>query len=371
MPERQSLRLKIPSEKLALIQQFMDGVKKKRKTRVNWKAGEKEAMLALREQYPKMPLKDFQETYYPDRTVKTLGALIRQLRKEPGKEEDTETGNEDHCHSNTPRLTRLKRPRRSGPFEYSDSEEEDSSSDEIIEDINPSGHCTPNKFIKLSHSAEAQSPPARRQAVEQRDPRLRSQTNASPQMPKNTTELASRPQTSPPETTTVGQDTGCAEPSTGSTGITPPLLDISLDRPVEHPGAELHVIIQDNQQQQTQLQAPNQELFSEALIRQEFAKEVTSIYAKLQTLCQFEEQLFAAVSQGRAQNSVLEKEYDIMKRDYGTMKKEYDEMKNGKDIEIAQLKESWQAERDALMQKNTRLGKGLEKMQDVLKDLEA
>lgn len=106
MPERQSLRLKIPSERLALLQQSMDGVKKKRKQRVNWKPGEKEAMLALRNKYPKMPLKDFQEvfltvaslfcpflllsytvymtnemtdrlqTYYPDRNVKVLGALI-------------------------------------------------------------------------------------------------------------------------------------------------------------------------------------------------------------------------------------------------------------------------------------------------------
>jgi hypothetical protein len=61
MSERQSLRLKIPSEKLALIQQSMDGVKKKRKTRVNWKAGEKEAMVAFREKYSEMPMKEFQQ----------------------------------------------------------------------------------------------------------------------------------------------------------------------------------------------------------------------------------------------------------------------------------------------------------------------
>lgn len=47
--------------------------------------------------------------------------------------------------SNTPRLPQLKRPRKSGPFEYSDSEDEDSSSYEIIEDINHSGCLTLNK----------------------------------------------------------------------------------------------------------------------------------------------------------------------------------------------------------------------------------
>lgn len=54
--------------------------------------------------------------------------------------------------SNTPPLPELKRPRKSGPFEYSDSEDEDSSPDEIIEDINPSGHRTPNKVRTRTRS---------------------------------------------------------------------------------------------------------------------------------------------------------------------------------------------------------------------------
>lgn len=47
--------------------------------------------------------------------------------------------------SSSPRLPKLKRSRKSGPFEYSDSDDEDSSSDERIEDINVSGLRTPNK----------------------------------------------------------------------------------------------------------------------------------------------------------------------------------------------------------------------------------
>lgn len=61
MSERRSVRLKIPSERLALFQQSMDAVKKRK--RVNWKPGEKEEMLALREKHPKMLLKDFQEVF--------------------------------------------------------------------------------------------------------------------------------------------------------------------------------------------------------------------------------------------------------------------------------------------------------------------
>lgn len=73
MPERRPVRLKIPSERLALFQESMDGVKKKRKQRVNWKPGEKETMLALREQHSNMLLKDFQEVnslfYVTDETT--------------------------------------------------------------------------------------------------------------------------------------------------------------------------------------------------------------------------------------------------------------------------------------------------------------
>lgn len=92
MSERRSVRLKIPSERLALFLESMDGVKKRK--RVIWKPGEKEEMFALREKHSKMLLKDFQEVfsfstvystnemtqrvqkYYPDRGVKALSGII-------------------------------------------------------------------------------------------------------------------------------------------------------------------------------------------------------------------------------------------------------------------------------------------------------
>lgn len=287
--------------------------------------------------------------------------------------------------SNTPRLPELKRPRKSGPFEYSDSEGEESSSYEIIEDINPSGHRTPNKvrttigskildkwltsqglqFIKLSHSAEAQSPSTRH--VEQQEPTIRSQTDEAPQVSKEDIALAYRPQTTPPETTIVAQHTGCLESSSNSTGMSPIVLDIPLEQPAECHGTEMQVdVAKDRKHQQTQLQAPKQEAFPESYIRQGFAKEVTDIYTKLQSLCRFEEQLFSTVNQTRAYNSAVEKTSHILKKDYDTIKTEFEAMKNEKDKEITQLKADWQAERDALVQENALLGKRIELMKSAL-----
>jgi hypothetical protein len=140
------------------------------------------------------------------------------------------------------------------------------------------------------------------------------------------------------------------------------LLNISLEQPAECPRSELQVaVLQDEPQQKTQLQTPKQVALLESSIRQEFAKEITNIYARLQSLCRFEEQLFSVASETRAHNSVLEKTNEIMKGDYDMMKKEIDAMKNEKDMEIAQLKESLKVEK----QTNAHLAKRFEMMKDV------
>jgi hypothetical protein len=55
----------------------MDGLeKKKRKQRVNWKPGEKEAMVALREQYSTMPLKEFQQVIFSSFHFHFLSILV-------------------------------------------------------------------------------------------------------------------------------------------------------------------------------------------------------------------------------------------------------------------------------------------------------
>lgn len=195
---------------------------------------------------------------------------------------------------------------------------------------------------------------------------VRSQTDETPQISSETVALACRPQTTPPETITVAQDTDCLESSSSSTGMSPLVLEISLEQPAECHGTEMQVdVIQDEPQQQTQLQTPKQEAFPESFVRQEFAKDVTNIYARLQSLCRFEEQLFSTVNQTRAHNSALEKTNHILKRDY-ILKTEYEALKNEKDIEIAQLKADWQAERDSLAQQNALLGKRIELMKSAL-----
>lgn len=153
--------------------------------------------------------------------------------------------------------------------------------------------------------------------------------------------------------------------------MSPIILDISLDRPTECPVTEMQVVIQDEQQQQPQLQAPKQEVFPESLIMKELAKKATDMYAGLQSMCRFEEQLFSVTSQTRVQNSVREREYDIMKKDYDLMKKEIETMKIERDMEIAQLKETWQVERDSLVQRNDSLVKRnafMEKRFEIMKD---
>lgn len=178
------------------------------------------------------------------------------------------------------------------------------------------------QFIKVSHSAEAQSPSVC--YAEQRGPMVRSQTDETAQVPKDAPVFACRPRTSPPESTSVAPDSDDPEPSSRSTGLSPIVLDISLEQPTECHATNMQVdVIQEEQQEQTQLQTPKLESFSETLIRQHFAKEVTDIYARLQSLCRFEEQLFAVASQTRACNAVLEKEYGIIKRDYDAMEKKW------------------------------------------------
>lgn len=221
------------------------------------------------------------------------------------------------------------------------------------------------QFIKLSNSAEAQSTSTRH--LEQRETLVRSQTDEAPHVSKEAIALAYRPQTTPPETTIVSQDTGCLESSPNSTEMSPIVLDVPLEQPAECHGIDMQVdVAQDEKQQQPQLQAPKQEAFPESFIRRGFAKDVTDIYTKLQSLCRFEEQLFSTVNQTRADSSAIAKTSQILQKDYDIIKTEFEAMRNEKDKEIAQLKAGWQAERDSLVQENVLLGKRIELMKSAL-----
>jgi hypothetical protein len=134
----------------------------------------------------------------------------------------------------------------------------------------------------------------------------------------------------------------------------------------------MQVVIQDEQQQQPQLQPPKQEVFPESLIMKEFAKKATDMYAGLQSMCRLNEQLFSVANQARVQHSVRERECDIMKENCNLMKKEIETMKIKRNMEIAQLKETWQAERDSLVQRNDSLVEEnaiMEKKFEIMKDV--
>ncbi|EED17787.1 hypothetical protein TSTA_115800 [Talaromyces stipitatus ATCC 10500] len=337
MPEgRRVLILRIPSEKLALTQP-MDGVKKHIK-RVGWKADEKEKLLFLRDQHPKMPIKEFQQ----------------KMRKEAGEDGDDA-------------MTQPSRPQKRTAFVFSsESEDEDSSSDERIEDINPSGHRTPNKFVKLSHNTGAQSPSVRPD-IEQRVPIIRPQTSEAPQTLGEATTAPSRPKSTPPETTAVVQDTKSLESRPDSR---PESTDKNAILPASQlakcSGTEIQCVFnQDMQQLQARLENQKQYVLPEAVSRQKFARRITAGYEILQALCHIEEDLSSETSQLRAQNSVLQREYEMMKTE--------------KDLEISRLQEevksisrlqeeakSLQAERDRLIDENIRLRRKVELMKDLV-----
>lgn len=280
------------------------------------------------------------------------------------------------------------------------------------------------QFIKLSRSADSQSPPNRYE--KHRDPRVRFQTDETaqkettaclprpqttppqittvvqdtgrselnsspmymsplpsigseiflgekPQIPKETAARLPSPQRTPPQTTIVAQDRSYSDPSSSSTGMSPIVLDVSQEQPGKCHGTEMQVdIMQDESQQQTQLTAPKQEEeFPEHYIRQEAAKDSVDMFAKLQRESRRQDKLISLISQLRVENSALQKKYDMMQQDYELTKKENDRLKVEREVEIAQLKEQWQAEKEALVQKNARLDKGLEKMRDVMNYLQA
>lgn len=278
------------------------------------------------------------------------------------------------------------------------------------------------QFIKLSHSAEAQSPPNRYE--KHRDPRVRSRADEITQIPKETVALSPKPQTPPPPITTVVQDTGCSELNSSPTCMSPlsskgpeisldkspqipketaarlpspqrtppqttivaqdsgysepsssstcmsPILDVSQEQPGKCHGSEMQVDVMQDESQQ--LKAPKQEEeLSEHYLRQEVARDSADMFAGLQSHIRRQDKLISVITQLRAENSILQKKCDMMQQDYELTKEENDKLKVEKEVEIAQLKEQWEAEKESLVQKNARLDKGLEKMRDVMKYLQA
>lgn len=144
--------------------------------------------------------------------------------------------------------------------------------------------------------------------------------------------------------------------------MSPIVLDVSLEQPAECHGTEMQVdVIQDDPRQQTQPQALKQEEeFPEYYLRREAAKDSADMFAKVQSQLRRQEELFSRIDQLRAEKSILQEAYERMKQDYDLTKTENDKLKVEREVEIAQLKEQWQAEKDGLKRENAQWNKRFE-----------
>lgn len=349
MPERQLVRLKVPSKRLMPVQQSMDDANNKTQPRTKWTAFEKQEFFERRKKNLHLSIEEFQEKYYPDRPVRALKIMYTRMNKLTRKEANTETEKADPQRPKNPKSTELKRPRYSGPFESgSEIEEENSCSEDRIEDSD-CDRRSPKKLTKLSHSAEPRSPLTRYD--KERDPRRRPQTEETTGISKEATASSSRPQTTPPETNNVARDKSCPPPSSNSTGMNVKAPESApSNQSTEYNGPDTQELgINNGSQQQSQLRASGKyESFLESHIRNENKKSREIILEALESIIRREESILIVTGEARAKASSVHNEYETLKRDYESMKKDIDRINSEKGVEMANL----QTERDSLKQEN-------------------